>query len=99
MTTQLTTTGHHAAMRDYGSRPMWSGDLHLCHVGERGDARRKLSRYTIRGVPIDTAHIRQDVPRGPWIVHWCGVDITTERTKSDAQHIIEARLNIGWRNQ
>lgn len=75
----------------------WQGHLHKHYSPD--PAVRKLSMYTVKGVPQEAAHVRQDTPRGPWIIHVVGEDISTEHYKSDAQREVEALLAIGWRNR
>jgi hypothetical protein len=86
----MTTTGHQATTGRYGD-VRWQGDLHKWHSIDR--AERKLTRYTIDGVPREVAHVRRDEVRGPWLAYFCG-DEHEWNTKSAAQRHVEQQLGL-----
>jgi hypothetical protein len=70
----------------------WQGDLHKFYTGD--ECIRRLSRYGIVGLPKEVAHVRQDEPRGPWVMHLLGEDVGTEKYKTDAQRAILEVLGL-----
>src|SRR5678815_5891586 len=97
MPTQRTSTGHDAQMRSRFGDIAWTGDLWLFYSAD--PKLKKLTRYTVKGVPAEVACMRQSQPRGPWEVVVFGEVVGTEARKTDAQYELAALLGIGWRNQ